>query len=80
VRTDRYRAVITSPEFGAYAHGQPQVVSGYVSAKVDEGLPTETNIVSVTINGVAGQAHRGQRVRERAAAGLAGPTPRSARG
>ena len=52
-RSTRYRAAITSPEFGAYANGQPVTVSGYVSAKKDEGLATEEPLDSVTVNGVA---------------------------
>jgi hypothetical protein len=53
VRSDSYRLAITSPApFGTYANGQAQVVSGYVSAFKNEGLPTQTNVVSVTVNGV----------------------------
>jgi hypothetical protein len=52
VRADRYRAVITSPVFGEFATAASNVVSGYVSAKFDEGLATETNVTTVTINGV----------------------------
>ena len=53
IRSDRYRFKITSPAFGEFATAPSNYVSGYVSAKFDEGLPTETNITSVFINGVA---------------------------
>ncbi|HUI08454.1 MAG TPA: hypothetical protein VL486_15745 [Verrucomicrobiae bacterium] len=53
IRSDRYRFEITSPGFGEFATAPSNYVSGYVSAKFDEGLPTETNITSVLINGVA---------------------------
>src|ERR1051326_6615479 len=38
---------------GFFANGQPQVISGYVSAYKDEGLPTEEPLDSVTVNGIA---------------------------
>jgi hypothetical protein len=57
IRSDRYRAVITSPEFGGFATAPSNTISGYVSAKFDEGLPTQTNVASVTINGVAATLH-----------------------
>ena len=44
---------VVLPGVGAIANGQAQWVSGYVSAKKDEGLATETTLVSVTVNGVA---------------------------
>jgi hypothetical protein len=53
IRSDRYRFKITSPAFGEFATAPSNYVSGYVSAKFDEGLPTETNVTSVFINGVA---------------------------
>ena len=53
IRSDRYRFEITSPAFGAFATAPSNYVSGYVSAKFDEGLPSETNVTSVFINGVA---------------------------
>jgi hypothetical protein len=52
VRTDRYRFQITSPAFGEFATAPSNYVSGYVSVKIDEGLPTEANVASVIINGV----------------------------
>ena len=52
VRGNRYRLVITSPDSGTYVNTSAMLVSGYVSALRDEGLPTETNVVSVTVNGV----------------------------
>jgi hypothetical protein len=52
IRSDRYRFVITSPTFGDFATAPSNTVSGYVSAKFDEGLPTQTNVTTVTINGV----------------------------
>ena len=51
IRTDRYRAAITVPAFGAFANGASNIVSGFVSTKLDEDLPTETSIASVTVNG-----------------------------
>jgi hypothetical protein len=52
VNTLDYQLGITSPApFGTYANGQPQVISGYVSGYWDLGLPTQTNVVSVTVNG-----------------------------
>ncbi len=53
VRSDRYRLAITSPAFGSFVNFSNVVVSGYVSALKDEGLPTATNVVAVTVNGVA---------------------------
>jgi hypothetical protein len=53
IRTNRYRFEITSPAFGEFATAPSTYVSGYVSAKFDEGLPTETNVTRVFINGVA---------------------------
>ena len=52
IRSDRYRFAITSPAFGEFATAPSNYVSGYVSAKFDEGLPRETNVVSVTVNGI----------------------------
>ncbi len=52
VNVDDYQLGITyPPPSGFYAAGQPQVVSGYVSQYWDDGLPTQTNVVSVTVNG-----------------------------
>ena len=53
IRSNRYRFQITSPAFDVFATAPSNYVSGYVSAKFDEGLPTETNVTSVLINGVA---------------------------
>lgn len=53
IRSDRYRFEITSPAFGEFATTPSTYVSGYVSALFDEGLPTQTNITRVFINGVA---------------------------
>jgi hypothetical protein len=64
IRGTRYRTVLDLPETAGdfamsgsllayFANGEPQVISGYVNAKEDEGLPTETNLVSVAVNGVA---------------------------
>ncbi len=39
--------------FLGYASRSVIVNSGYVTAKFDEGLPTEADVTSVTINGVA---------------------------
>ena len=62
IRSDRYRAklnapssgdfVMNGPMIGYFANGEPQTISGYVSAKEDEDLSTETNLVSVTVNGI----------------------------
>jgi hypothetical protein len=51
VNVDDYQLAITSPSPGSYANGQPQVVSGQVSEYWDAGLPTQTNVLSVTVNG-----------------------------
>lgn len=53
IRSNRYRFQITSPAFGAFATTRFNFVSGYVSPLFDEGLPTQTNVTSVFINGVA---------------------------
>jgi hypothetical protein len=53
IRSNRYRFEITSPAFGSFATAPSNYVSGYVSALFDEGLPTQTNVTSVFINGVA---------------------------
>lgn len=52
IASTRFRAAITNPVFGAFAGATSNFVSGYVSAKFDGGLPTETNVTSVSINGV----------------------------
>jgi hypothetical protein len=52
VRSRDYRGAITSPEFGSFAEGQPQIVKGYVSEKIDEGTATEGHVLSVFVNGV----------------------------
>ncbi len=52
VRSDRFRALITTPAIGDFATAPSSTVGGYVSALVDQGLPTETNVVAVLINGV----------------------------
>ncbi len=44
---------ITNPGYGAFATVPSNTVSGYVSALFDAGLPTQTNITTITINGVA---------------------------
>ncbi|MGD0061450.1 MAG: hypothetical protein ABSD58_18735, partial [Verrucomicrobiia bacterium] len=48
-----FSGAITNPVFGAFATAPSNYVSGYVSALYDAGLPTQTNVTSVTINGVA---------------------------
>ncbi len=53
IRSTRYQAVITSPTFGDFATAPSNTVSGYVSAVFDAGLPTQTNVLGVTINDVA---------------------------
>ena len=57
VRSTRFQAAITSPAFGDFATAPSNTVSGYVSAVFDAGLPTQTNVVGVTINGVAATLH-----------------------
>lgn len=53
IRSNRYRFEITSPAFGEFATAPSNYVTGYVSAKFDEGLPKEANVTGVFINGVA---------------------------
>jgi hypothetical protein len=53
IRSNRYRAVITWPVFGQFATTPSTIVSGYVSAVMDAGSPTETTIIGVEVNGVA---------------------------
>ncbi len=60
VRSDRFHVAITNLVFGVFANGQSNIVSGYVSAKIDEGAAGETNLVSLTINGVGTTLHWGQ--------------------
>jgi hypothetical protein len=51
VNTLDYQLAVTLPSpSGFYASGQPQTIEGYVSFW-DLGLPTQTNAVSVTVNG-----------------------------
>jgi hypothetical protein len=52
IRSTRFQAAITNPVFGVFATVPSNTVSGYVSALFDAGLPTQTNITSVLINGV----------------------------
>jgi hypothetical protein len=51
IRTAAFRAAITSPGFGSFAEGAWKNVTGYVSAKIDEGQPTEAELAGLTING-----------------------------
>lgn len=53
ISSSRYRFAITSPAFGDFATAPSNYVSGYVGALFDEGLPTQTNVQGVVINGVA---------------------------
>ncbi len=53
VRSARYSVAITNPVFGAFASVPSNTVSGYVNLFFDAGLPTQTNVTSVFINGVA---------------------------
>jgi len=50
-RSDRYTAQMTSPEPGTFAAGD-EYVSGRVGKLIDVGLPTETTVTNVAINGV----------------------------
>jgi hypothetical protein len=53
ISADNYKATITSPALGDFASSQSTIVNGYVSATVNSGLPTEADVTSVLINGVA---------------------------
>jgi hypothetical protein len=53
ISATEFSGAITNPVFGAFATTPSNYVSGYVSALYDAGLPTQTNITTVTINGVA---------------------------
>jgi hypothetical protein len=53
ISSTEFSGAITSPAFGAFATMPSNTVSGYVSALFDAGLPTQTNVVGVLINGVA---------------------------
>ncbi len=53
ISSAEFSGAITNPVFGAFATVPSNTVSGYVSALYDAGLPTQTNVTTVTINGVA---------------------------
>lgn len=53
IRSTDYQASITSPGSDFFANGQAQLISGYVSPKINAGQPGETNLLSVAINGIA---------------------------
>jgi hypothetical protein len=53
ISSTEFSAAITNPVFGAFAAAPSSYVSGYVSALYDAGLPTQSSITNVTINGVA---------------------------
>jgi hypothetical protein len=53
ISSTEFSAAITNPVFDAYATAPSNHVSGYVSTLFDAGLPTQTNVVGVLINGVA---------------------------
>ncbi|MGO9528583.1 MAG: hypothetical protein ACLPT4_03535 [Verrucomicrobiia bacterium] len=52
VSGNRYQFAFTTPAPGTYINNSNVQVVGYVSAFRDAGLPTQTNVVSVTVNGV----------------------------
>jgi len=49
---NRYQFAITSPAAGSFINATNVTVTGYVSAMRDANLPSQTNVVSVTVNGV----------------------------
>jgi len=53
ISSTEFSAAITNPVLDAFATAPSNMVSGYVSALVDVGMPTQTNVVGVMINGVA---------------------------
>jgi hypothetical protein len=53
ISSTEFNGAITNPVFGAFATAPSNYVSGYVSALYDAGLPTQTNVTTVTVNGVA---------------------------
>ncbi|MGO9243681.1 MAG: hypothetical protein ACLPT4_05670 [Verrucomicrobiia bacterium] len=53
ISSTEFSAAITNPVFDVYATTPSNYVSGYVSTLFDAGLPTQTNVVGVLINGVA---------------------------
>jgi len=53
ISSTEFSGAITNPVFGAFAAASSNYVSGYVSALYDAGLPTQTNVTTVTVNGVA---------------------------
>jgi SAM-dependent methyltransferase len=53
ISSTEFSGAITNPVFGTFATAPSNYVSGYVSALYDAGLPTQTNVTSVTVNGVA---------------------------
>ena len=53
ISTTEFSGAITNPVFGTFATAPSNYVSGYVSALYDAGLPTQTNVTTVTVNGVA---------------------------
>jgi hypothetical protein len=53
ISSTEFSALITNPAFGAFATAPSNTVSGYVSALFDVGLPSQTNVMGVMINGVA---------------------------
>ncbi|MGO9243638.1 MAG: hypothetical protein ACLQDC_02570 [Verrucomicrobiia bacterium] len=53
ISSTEFSGAITNPVYGVFATAPSNTVSGYVSALYDAGLPTQTNVTSVTINGVA---------------------------
>ncbi|MGO9529374.1 MAG: hypothetical protein ACLP0A_17580, partial [Verrucomicrobiia bacterium] len=53
ISSTEFSGAITNPVFGTFATAPSNYVSGYVSALYDAGLPTQTNITTVTVNGVA---------------------------
>ncbi|HTS18582.1 MAG TPA: hypothetical protein VMP11_13495 [Verrucomicrobiae bacterium] len=53
ISSTEFSAAITNPVFDVYTTAPSNYVSGYVSTQFDAGLPTQTNVVGVLINGVA---------------------------
>ena len=53
ISSTEFSAAITNPVFDVFSTAPSNYVSGYVSRLFDAGLPTQTNVVGVLINGVA---------------------------
>ena len=52
-RSDKYQAAITGPAFGTFANGATQTITGYVSARFDDGSTNGMGLAEVKLNGQA---------------------------